>query len=557
MKLSDRQKNWLSLAIIILITLLVSWPTLFNDFSALDDAGQITQNADIRSLDISSLSKMFTSLYLGMYQPLATLSFALEYHFFGINPLIVHAVNILWHLANTLLLFYFAWLLTGKKKLAWLIALLFAIHPVQVETVAWASARSNLIMTFFYLLSLITYLRLLRRPSKLKYFNLILFFILALFAKAPAVTLPLSLLAIDYYHDRLSLRVVMEKFFLIALSGIFIAITLVGKVNAYSFDPIQFNWLSRLTFIPYSLVSYVQKIIAPLNLQIFYPYPQSFHGWLNPINYLAWVLLGVLIYGAWLCRQRKLSMFGLLFFASTIITQLPWIPANQTISADRYLYLSGVGLFFIMLDNLSWLESKKSLSKKLVVTLLTVYLLSLSVFSYLRYLDWGDSAYLLEQAALAAPWSGLIYYHTSHAYLIQGAYSQALAYADQAIFLDPDNAYAFNLSASILTMYFQDYLPAINRFNQAIKKFPTCAICYYGRAYALTQLNNLPAALKDLDLAEKHNDQDASLAYKVYKARSELYMKLHDKDRSCRDLNNALKLQPHVALDELAEYCNN
>jgi len=149
MKLAFNKQSFLYLIMITAAVLIIGWPSLFNDFSTLDDPNQIISNPDIVSLDSTHLRKLFSSFYLGMYQPLASLTYAIEYQLWGAVANYNHAVNLLLHIINAWLIYLLAIKILKRKTLAFFLALLFAIHPVQVETVAWTSARSNLLLVIF------------------------------------------------------------------------------------------------------------------------------------------------------------------------------------------------------------------------------------------------------------------------------------------------------------------------------------------------------------------------------------------------------------------------
>jgi tetratricopeptide (TPR) repeat protein len=516
-QLPTRKFYALSLALIIIVGLISSWPALHNGYYHLDDSAQIITNQQIRSLSPSSLRVILGTFNIGMYQPLATLSFAIEYYFWQLNPLAYHAGNIFLHLLNGCLVFLLLLKLSRRKYLAFAIAIFFIAHPVQVESVDWISARSNLLYATFFLSALIVYLSDDQKPKLRTSLLVILLFGLSLLSKVSAIVLPLVLVAIDYYRNNLSVKSIVNKIYLFALSAIFIAIAFVGKANAYSFDPEQYNLLSRLSFLPISLVSYWQKMLLPINLQIFYPYPEVHQGWLNSTLYLSWIIVPVVAIWLWRWRSRPLTILGASWMIITILPQLPWIPANQVMIADRYLYLPLIGFAMVMADLLSYLREKRYLRDSLLAGLVIILIASLIILSLIRHLAWRDNISLALDATIASPWSGLAYFHTANAYLTLRDYSSALAYVDHSIYLDPDNVYAQNLSAGISAQYFQDYFSAIEKYNRALRKFPTCAECYFGRAYVLKQLANYPAALTDLNLALQ-NTSDPLLQQEINQA---------------------------------------
>ena len=194
---------WVILLIISLAwTFLLYFRVISFEFINWDDNAYIYQNKDIKELTISSISKLFSSFYLGMYQPLTMLSFSLEYSFFGLNPSIFHADNLILHLFNVCLVFIFIRNLTGNSLSSFIVSLFFGIHPLHVESVAWISERKDVLYTFFYLLGLISYIQYLKVKETKFWILSIILFILSLLSKSAAVTFPLVLLLLHFYHQR-------------------------------------------------------------------------------------------------------------------------------------------------------------------------------------------------------------------------------------------------------------------------------------------------------------------------------------------------------------------
>ena len=186
--------------LIIIVTLISFYPSLKNDFTNWDDNLYVTENSTIRSLSPTNLKKISTAFFVTHYQPVTMFSYLLEYHFFKLNPFNYHLTNLILHLLNCLLVFWVIYLLSASIPVACLTALLFGIHPLQVESVAWISERKNLLYVFFFLGAMISYLYYLGKGKKLKYFLLCLgLFILALLSKSLAFTFPLVLLLLDYF----------------------------------------------------------------------------------------------------------------------------------------------------------------------------------------------------------------------------------------------------------------------------------------------------------------------------------------------------------------------
>jgi len=184
---------------LLLLTTIIYFKSVNFEFINWDDDRNVYENPDIRSLSSQNIQKIFRTAYLNMYQPLTTLSYAVEYKIKGANPHIYHLHNLILHLLNTLLVFIFVFLLIRHSLVSALVAFLFALHPMHVESVAWITERKDVLYSFNYLLSLIAYILYLRKNRSVIWYILsLVFFLFSLLSKSAAITLPLILFLIDF-----------------------------------------------------------------------------------------------------------------------------------------------------------------------------------------------------------------------------------------------------------------------------------------------------------------------------------------------------------------------
>ncbi|MFO7617449.1 MAG: hypothetical protein R6V75_09375, partial [Bacteroidales bacterium] len=188
--------------LILVATFVVFSPALRNDFVNWEDDVNVTENPFVKQLNGENIKGLFKQTITGGYRPLATLTFALEHHFFGLNPLVYHLNNILLHLLCTLLFYIFLRKMGAGLIIAFVAAMLFGIHPMRVESVAWITERKDVLYSLFFLTSMILYLKWYRDRRLLFYFLALVAFILALLSKIQAVALPIVLLLMDFYHER-------------------------------------------------------------------------------------------------------------------------------------------------------------------------------------------------------------------------------------------------------------------------------------------------------------------------------------------------------------------
>ena len=201
-KNKDPKNAHLGLVVIVITTVAALYPSIGNDFVNWDDVVYIMNNDMIKSLNIENLIKMFSSFFMGNYHPLTILSFAIDFKLFKLSAQGYHLHNLILHLVNALLVYFVAWHILRKNTLAaFIVSILFAIHPMHVESVAWVSERKDLLYTMYFLLAMLAYIFYNRTGEKKYLYYTLLCFILSLLAKAQAVTLPVVLLLMDYFLE--------------------------------------------------------------------------------------------------------------------------------------------------------------------------------------------------------------------------------------------------------------------------------------------------------------------------------------------------------------------
>jgi len=317
----------------------------------------------------TSMRCFFGEIYNLNYQPLVFLTYAIEYHFFELNPKVFHTTNVLFHLLNVLLVFKFIRLISGKNNVAIVAAIIFAIHPMRVESVTWVTTRRDVLYAFFYLLSLLQYIKYTRSvinepgkfPLKLYVFSIVLF-MLSCMSKGMAVSLSLTLILIDYLFERkFDRNAILDKipFFAISLFfgllAVFATQTDIQKLAAETY-----NIVERIQFAAYGILFYLYKFILPNNLSAFYPYP-GFHAGALSFQYLMYTILTVGILGlvVYSKKHTRKIIFGFGFFLVTVFLVLQIWPTGNTIVADRYTYIPHIGLSYLAGLGYGFLISKK------------------------------------------------------------------------------------------------------------------------------------------------------------------------------------------------------
>ena len=375
--------------VLSVLTLICYWPVTTYQFVNVDDQDYVTRNPNVqKGLTLCSFEWAFRTGYFCSWHPLTWLSHMVDYQCYGLNAGGHHLTNLLFHLANTVLLFLMLASWTGAIWRSGLVAALFACHPVHVESVAWISERKDVLSTFFFLLTLWFYGKFValkpepgsapaesddspmaRTPSWMCYGSALLFFACGLMSKSMLVTLPALLLVLDFWPFRRfgfatsSSRVsnlgplILEKlpFFALALATsvvTFLAQRAGGAVSELAATPLR----GRLENIPVAYFRYIQKTVWPADLAMFYPYPSHWPAALVVIS-----LLSLAIVSGLAVRWRKSCPYlivGWLWFLGTLVPVIGLIQVGGQSMADRYMYIPGIGLFIAAVWGLSALAPR-------------------------------------------------------------------------------------------------------------------------------------------------------------------------------------------------------
>ena len=288
---------WLFL---IIATFTVYGQVLSHEFVNYDDPSYVSKNPNIQTgLTLEGIVWSFTATRAGNWHPLTWLSHMLDIEFYGLNSGGHHFTNVLFHMANTLLLFFVFRRMTGDLWRSAFVAALFALHPLHVESVAWVAERKDVLSTFFWMLIMWSYIRYVEHPGGIRYLVVLLFFVLGLMAKPMLVTLPFLLFLLDYWplcrfqfgqsvnggskqKKKLALRLVWEKAPLFAIAAASSVVTFYvqqsgGAVGSFAAYPLDVRIANALT----SYVSYIGKLIWPFHLAVLYPHPRMVSGWMT------------------------------------------------------------------------------------------------------------------------------------------------------------------------------------------------------------------------------------------------------------------------------------
>ena len=433
---------------ILIATFLAFIPALKAGFVNWDDGEYVLDNLLIR--DFSKINLILTTPVQGNYHPLTMISLALNYSISGTEAWSYHLLNLLLHLVNCFLVFRLVLMLSKKNiVIAFTTAILFGIHPMHVESVAWVAERKDVLYGLFFLAGLIFYTKYADTGSKKQYGFALFFFMLSLLSKPAAVIFPFVLFCVDLLRNRkLSFRTIAEKIPYFIFSLIIGVITISAQKDAEATGLEVFSLGTKFLFGFYGILMYFVKMILPVNLSPFYPLPTmneslNFAYYLAPLFFAALIVL--FIYS--LQKIRPLA-FGILFYLVNLLLVLQVFSVGSAIMADRYTYIPYFGLFYCI----GWLidrYTKSKLSKANFILIPLTFLLG--ILTYRQASVWKDGASLWDHAIKTNPSSKA---YTNRAALLKKEknISLALDYYNKAIRLNTADNEAFtNRAIFILT----------------------------------------------------------------------------------------------------------
>lgn len=414
---SREKRSTILCLLLLLVTLAFYNPVVHNGFTNMDDDGYITANAHVRAgLTWETVKWAFTSFDAANWHPLTWLSHALDCEIFGMNPVGHHYVNVLLHAGNAILLFL---LLEGATGLTWpslMVGALFALHPMNVESVAWASERKNVLSMFFFLLTLHAYGWYVRRGGVKRYAAVFGLFALGLLAKSEIITLPFVLLLWDYWPlRRMAVRssqfsvlsrgaaetvpgdepaphsfafLLAEKLPLFLLSAGSAVMTLLAQSAGGAMHTASTS--GRLGNAVVAYVRYLGKAFWPTRLAAFYPHPGELPAWEIVASAIILLLVTALVLH-W--RRQRYLVVGWFWFLGTLVPVIGFVQVGAAAMADRYAYLPFIGLFI----GVVWAVAELAQERKFAAAWLAAAVLivaGLGIVSYRQVAYWHDSVTL-------------------------------------------------------------------------------------------------------------------------------------------------------------------
>jgi tetratricopeptide (TPR) repeat protein len=440
-EVSNKQVYW-GLAAVLAATFTVYLPALTNGLLLWDDHVYLWQNPWLKEFDFAKAFS-FSTFYMGHYHPLTLLWLHWEYLLFpagdpaafgGLSPFWFHLGSLALHLANTALVFILMRSLNERKEWtgAAFCALLFGIHPMHVESVAWAAELKDVLYTLFYLSSLLAYLRYIKNQKASWLLATFVLFILSCLSKAQAITLPAILLLADWFKGRkFSLKILWEKLPFLPISAWFGVLAYRASQSMDVVNTSQHSALMNVLNGCYSYLWYLGKAIVPSNLCAIHPYEYG-ASTAPPFWFYLFPAAILLIFAAAFINARKDKnfLFGLLFYSITVSIMLKLVPVGDSLVNERYSYVPYFGIFFIAGHLLSKASELKW--QKAAITVAFCVSAVFALITIVRISDWKDNNTFWEDVVEKYPdfWRG--YYGLGVLYYGNGDVEKAFEYAGLA-----------------------------------------------------------------------------------------------------------------------------
>jgi len=580
-------------AVVSLVTLALYLGALRHDFVLWDDPDYVRDNYYLRSLDFTFLRWAFTTFHASNWHPLTWISHAIDYAVWGLNPSGHHLTNIILHAANTFIVVILCMNLhdqwserastgmsadaqNGQRGLitAGVAGLLFGLHPIHVESVAWVSERKDLLCALFFLLCLLSYTNYVRirggSPGAVQfpafrsllrekdYLLSVVFCMLALMSKPMAVSLSAVLLILDWYPFRrinsmASFQAAfLEKLPFILLCSIVSILTIMAQRTGSAMDLLSVVplWGKALVAVK-ALVAYLGHMMVPVGLSPFYPYPKPHEIMLFSPRELIVSILVVAIYVILyvMSRDWALILSATLYYVVTLLPTLGILQVGLQSMADRYAYLPSLGPFFIFGSVLAWGWDRSLVLKEWVrparyciVAAGVALLVFLSIATLRQVSIWKNSVYLwsfiIEHGSDDVAYA-FAYVNRGLAYAEQGNVDLAMKDYERTIALNPSYAAGY-LNRGVLYERFGKLDRAKEDYDAAIERDPVSAEAYYNRGIVHGELGQVQQAIEDYDAAIKL-EPSFPLAYSN---RGMLFVKMGRDDLAIKDFTKAIALRP-------------
>ncbi|WP_051408851.1 tetratricopeptide repeat protein [Syntrophorhabdus aromaticivorans] len=508
--------------LLVFMTVLAFWQVARSEFINFDDNVYVTENSHVlQGITRGSITWAFTTGHASNWHPLTWISHMVDVQVFGLRPTWHHLMNLLFHIANTVLLFFVLHRMTKALWQSAFVAALFALHPLHVESVAWVAERKDVLSTFFFMLTIGAYSLYVEERNFRRYALLLLFFAFGLLSKPMLVTLPFVLLLLDYWPlGRLERNpagedpaqtpifrwatvrpLLVEKIPLFALAAFSCVVTYFVQHHGGMMRGMEILSLgTRLANALVSYAAYMGKMLWPVNLAVLYPHPVWWPAW--KVIAGAVVFLSLTALAVKTGRRRPYLPVGWLWYVGTLIPVIGIVQVGSQAMADRYTYIPLIGLFIIAAWGIPGLLVRLPRRREILVALSALCLICLFFLTWKQVSYWRSSITLYNHTLAITKRNGAIYMNRGTAYLVLGDYRAAIEDLGRAIEIDPKFAPAY-LNRSTAYGVMGDHARAVADLNKALEINPQYALAYRNRGITYEIMGDYARAMADFTKAAR------------------------------------------------------
>jgi len=466
MQMKTNKKKWFGIVLIVLLTIISYAPIFEADFIEFDDRLYVTKNDWVRAgITWEGTIWAFSKFHSANWHPLTWLSHMMDCEIYGMNAVGHHISNLILHIMNSILLFMLFSQVTGFFNRSLVLALLFALHPLHVESVAWIAERKDMLSTFFGLLCILSYYQYTQTFQKKHYYLCFSFLGLSLMSKPMLVTMPFLLVILDFWpiHRKDDFRFRDKYLFFVPVVGVSL-ITFLAQYLDKAVNPLSsLALIARLLNALNAIGGYLIKTVWPTNFSVLYPHPgNSVHTW--PAVFWFVVLIILILFGVYRVKHMPYILTGLMWFLISLLPVIGIVQVGAQAMADRYMYIPHIGLFWAII----WFFadfSKKKTWQYIIKTALIIFLIIFASKTYFQAKVWKNPETLFLQAIENTKNNYLIYNNLGVLAYEKKSHEQALTYFDHGLAIRPHFSECRLNKAKCLIM--------MKRFDQAKKAYET------------------------------------------------------------------------------------